>query len=105
MADRYGIKLRSARKFHYRGVEYLRGKDYAVPRDLRDHLVGSGYFEDTLVEKSDPKPLKISEPEPVKAPSPSAEDSQTGFRRRRGRPRKSESTDTESASEATPDTE
>ncbi len=72
---RYAIRLKTLNRYNYRGVLYERrnpetrlDQDFAVTRELRDHLVGTGFFEDVRAEE--PKPI---EPEPVPEPVPIAE--------------------------------
>ena len=69
----YGIKIKTVHRYHYRGKLYKRGDEYAVSRDLRDHLVGSGFFIDTVVSE----PIAIGSVEPLAAGSVGAEPEDT----------------------------
>jgi len=53
---KYAVRLRSNPRYHYRGKLYFRGRVYKVSRDLRDHLVGTGFFDDVALGP-DGKPL------------------------------------------------
>jgi hypothetical protein len=70
MAEKFGVTLKSVKRYNYRGRIYEHGNDYAVPRDLRNHLVGSGYFMDTLIDEPEPQPIASQAPP---APPPQAE--------------------------------
>jgi hypothetical protein len=59
MAQKFGVKLKKINRYHYRGQLYEKGKEYAVIRTLRDHLVGSGYFLDCLIE-APPEPQPVA---------------------------------------------
>lgn len=73
----YAIRIKSVNRYHYRGVLYRRidpvnrhpdGRfivlEHVVNRELRDHLVGSGFFED--VRPEEPQPVEpVAVPEPV----------------------------------------
>ena len=77
MTPMYAIKIKSVARYHYRGKLYRRLDpvhrnpdgtrivlEHVVNRALRDHLVGSGYFED--VRPDEPAPIEpVAVPEPV----------------------------------------
>ena len=116
---RYGVRLKSARRYYYRGRIYERGQEYAVSRELRDHLFGSGYFEDILIDDPGPQPIAVGgqkeEPKvvdvnnprglvnldgggrigetvaPPPEPEPSGYTTPQPVKRKRGRPRKAQS--------------
>ena len=99
--DRYGVELISARRFYYLGAMYARGTQYPVARPLRDHLVGTGYFKDVLMDPVEPQAIRVerkSAPPPSESLSdfsdepsdPVASDVSPGpVKKKRGRPRKS----------------
>ena len=74
MTERYAIQLKSLNRYNYRGVLYKwkdeashKRNSYAVSRDLRDHLVGTGFFQDirtTAPAAVVPEP--VAEPEAIK---------------------------------------
>jgi hypothetical protein len=79
---KYKIRIKSVARYHYRGKLYLRLDpvnrhpngarivlEHIVNRELRDHLVGSGYFEDVRSEEPVPvEPVAIPEPVAIEEP-------------------------------------
>jgi len=77
----YAVRLKSIKRFHYRGILYRRfdpvnrhpdGRlvvlEHVVNRELRDHFVGTGYFEDVRPEAPIPvAPVAVPEPVAVAA--------------------------------------
>lgn len=82
---KYGIKLKSLRRYHYRGKLYEKGKEYAVVRELRDHLTATGHFIDCLIEEVEPTPIAASGGD---APIDTSEDAAPGKPGGRGGPPK-----------------
>lgn len=77
----YAVRLKSIKRFHYRGILYKRidpdrrhpdGRfivnEHIVNRELRDHFVTTGYFEDVRSEAPVPvAPVVVPEPVAVAA--------------------------------------
>lgn len=74
----YAVRLKSVARYHYRGILYNRidpnnrhgdGRrivlEHVVNRELRDHFINSGYWEDVRPEE----PIAV---EPVAVPEPVA---------------------------------
>ncbi len=68
---RFAIRLKTLNRYHYRGTLYERTNphtreaiEHAVTRELRNHLVGTGKFEDVRAEEPEPvEPTPVPEPE------------------------------------------